>query len=266
VSTKSGVMIHKEISMMKNIAYIFFSLVGILALTGCQTAAPDLTGTNWQLRTLNGTAVFTDTTITLQFGINKTAGGSDGCNRYGTTYTVSGSKLTFVQPMTSTMMLCPEEIMKQAAAFQKALAETNQYSLKNNQLTLLKGKDILAVFEVNSQEISGTEWQVTGYNNGKQAVVSTIIGTNLTAKFGQDGLLNGNGGCNTYSGNYETSGANITIGPLASTRKACAEPAGVMEQESQFLAAMQSAATYQIDGNILKLFGTQGETVVTFSK
>jgi len=34
---------------------------------------------------------------------------------------------------------------------------------------------------------------------------------------------------------------------------ACSEPAGVMEQEAQYLAALQSAATYQIEGNVLQL-------------
>ena len=47
-------------------------------------------------------------------------------------------------------------------------------------------------------------------------------------------------------------GTRSQIGPLASTMMACGEPAGVMEQEAQYLAALQSAATYQIEGNVLR--------------
>jgi hypothetical protein len=39
---------------------------------------------------------------------------------------------------------------------------------------------------------------VTGYNNGKQAVVSVVIGSELTADFKADGNLGGSAGCNSY--------------------------------------------------------------------
>jgi len=80
-----------------------------------------------------------------------------------------------------------------------------------------------------------------------------LAGTTLTADFGKDGNLSGNAGCNTYNGAYKVNGDQITIGPLVSTMMACNEPAGVMEQEAQYLAALQSAATYQIEGNVLQL-------------
>ena len=80
-----------------------------------------------------------------------------------------------------------------------------------------------------------------------------LAGTTLTADFGKDGTLSGNSGCNTYSGGYKVNGDQITIGPLASTMMACSDPVGVMEQEAQYLAALQSAATYQIEGNVLQL-------------
>ena len=80
-----------------------------------------------------------------------------------------------------------------------------------------------------------------------------ITDTTLLADFGKDGTLSGKAGCNTYSGGYKTNGNQITIGPLVSTMMACDQPAGVMEQEAQYLAALQSAATYQIEGNVLEL-------------
>jgi heat shock protein HslJ len=111
----------------------------------------------------------------------------------------------------------------------------------------------LAVYEAQSQELAGTTWEVTAFNNGKQAVVGVLEGTALTASYGKDGTMSGNSGCNEFNGAYKIDGDQITIGPLASTMKMCSDPAGVMDQEAQYLAALQSAANYQIEGNVLQL-------------
>ena len=111
----------------------------------------------------------------------------------------------------------------------------------------------LVIYKAQSQSLDGTSWQVISYNNGNQAVTSVLAGTELTAIFGTDGNLSGSSGCNTYVGSYKVDGDKITIGPLASTKKFCIDPAGVMDQESQFLAALQSAAAYKMEGNRLEL-------------
>ena len=43
----------------------------------------------------------------------------------------------------------------------------------------------------------------------------------------------------------------------------CGEP-GTMEQEQQFLAALQSAAIYRLDGARLELLRADGATAVVF--
>ena len=109
--------------------------------------------------------------------------------------------------------------------------------------------------------LAGTSWQVSGYNNGTGAMVSVLGGTTLTAAFDQS-QVSGNGGCNAYGGPYRVSGANIAIGPLATNQMMCGE-AGVMDQEQQFLTALQSAATYQLDGNRLELRRADGALAVS---
>ena len=91
-------------------------------------------------------------------------------------------------------------------------------------------------------------------------------GTTITATFGKDGNLTGNAGCNDYNGPYTISGNQITIGPLASTRKFCNDPAGIMDQETQYLAALETAATYQIEGTTLELRTKDGALAADFSK
>ncbi len=56
------------------------------------------------------------------------------------------------------------------------------------------------------------------------------------------------------------------IGALGGAMMACAEPAGVMEQETEFRAALQSAVTFQLDGNRLTLRRGDGSVAVVFSR
>jgi heat shock protein HslJ len=65
--------------------------------------------------------------------------------------------------------------------------------------------------------------------------------TTISAEFTADGRVAGDAGCNRYTGSAraEASGS-LSVGPLASTRMACAQ--GVMDQEARYLAALGSAA------------------------
>jgi heat shock protein HslJ len=42
----------------------------------------------------------------------------------------------------------------------------------------------------------------------------------------------------------------------------CADPQGIMDQEAQFLAALQSAATFQINGNSLEIRTAGGQIAI----
>ena len=94
-------------------------------------------------------------------------------------------------------------------------------------------------------------WLLTSHNNGKGGVVSGAVDAEVTAVFGTDGRLSGSAGCNTYSAPYTVDGNKIKIGLAISTMMMCAQP--IMEQEQQYLAAIQQAATYNIQGTRLEL-------------
>jgi heat shock protein HslJ len=119
-------------------------------------------------------------------------------------------------------------------------------------------------FSPQSNELAGTSWVVIDYNNGRGGVVSTIIGTELTATFSPDGILSGSSGCNTYQAGYEVNGNNITIGLPISTLMACAEPDGIMEQEQEYLTALSTAATYQISGDSMEMRTADMSRVASF--
>jgi heat shock protein HslJ len=228
------------------------------------TGTDPLAGTSWTLTTLNGQPAVKGTTVTLNFIAGKVTG-SDGCNTYNTSYTVDGTNLKFNQPIATTLKACPEPIMTQSSAYLQALGQTATYQIAGQQLTLsdASGKE-LATFTAQNTNLSGTSWKVISYNNGKGGVVSVALVTQLTANFGTDGKLSGNAGCNDYSASYTTDGNKISIGPAVSTQKACEQ--AVMDQETQYLAALATAAVYRIDGNNLELRTADGALAASFQQ
>jgi heat shock protein HslJ len=100
----------------------------------------------------------------------------------------------------------------------------------------------------------------------RDAVSSPLPDTEVTAVFGEDGTLTGSAGCNTYRATYEADRGTITIGEPAATRKACAEPEGVMEQEQAYLAALPQATSYRVEGSSLSLLTAEGTYVAIYHR
>ena len=93
---------------------------------------------------------------------------------------------------------------------------------------------------------------MVNYNNGREAVVGLLEGTEITLNFDETDL-NGNAGCNNYFAGYAVKGKHILIDPPGSTMMFCEAPEGVMAQEAAYLAALESAATFRIEGDQLWL-------------
>jgi len=227
--------------------------------------APDLDGTAWVLSSLAGRTLIEGATATLRFDGDR-ASGTDGCNRYTTSYTAEGSQLKFDAAGAATMMACPPAIMEQARAFTSSLGATRSHRISDGQLQLL-GADgaVVASFAPQSMVLAGTSWRVTGYNNGRQAVVSVLADTQLSMSFADDGRVSGSAGCNNFMGTYTLTGSSLRLGPAATTRKLCAVP-GVMEQEQQFLKALESVATIRQEGERAELRTADDALAVSLSK
>jgi heat shock protein HslJ len=223
-------------------------------------------GTSWILATLNGAEPLPDTTITASFEADGNLTGSDGCNRYSASYQVDGDKIS-ITPGIGTLTACPEPIMTQAGEYMAALESAASYRIQADTLELLDaGGNPVATFTAQPTSLPATSWTVIGYNNGRGGVVSVIIGTELTAVFGEDGTLSGSAGCNNYTAAFEADNdGNISIGPAASTRMMCSEPEGIMDQEGEYLAALETAATYNIEGERLQLRTAEGSLAADFT-
>ena len=256
-------------SLRSRLALAGLVLAGLLSACAAVSPAaenPPLDGTAWVLASLSARTPEPGTIVTLRFEHGR-AGGVDGCNRYVTSYTAEGATLRLLANGASTQMACPRPVMLQAVAYMQTLADTYAYKVVDGKLHLL-GADgaLLATFAPQVQDVAGTEWRVTGYNNGRQAVVGVLEGTTLTMAFAADGKVSGSAGCNDYMGTYAQSGESLKFGPSATTRRMCAQPAGVMEQEQAFLKSLQMVASARQEGNRLELRSVDGALAVALAR
>lgn len=113
------------------------------------------------------------------------------------------------------------------------------------------------------QEITSTEWLLATYQIAR-AIPRDVSSFRSTLKLSAEGRANGSGGCNTFTAGYET-GANhsITFDSVASTRKACAGE--IMEWESTYFQALESARAYTLEDNRLRITFANGQGTLTYA-
>lgn len=203
--------------------------------------------------------------VTAEF-IGGTVSGLAGCNNYFGSYELSDNDLTIGQ-VGMTEMYCAEPVglMEQEGQYLTALQSAVSYQIEDDQLLIMNaaGETVLVYSLVQPIALEGTLWILSGYNNGKNAVVSVLNGSEITAQF-SEGNISGSAGCNNYNAGYEVDGDRITIGPAASTRMFCGEPEGIMDQESDYLKALEMAATFEIKSDSLQMYDETGARVVTY--
>ncbi len=107
-------------------------------------------------------------------------------------------------------------------------------------------------------------WIVTtmGIQDGT-AIANPTAQISLT--FNQDGTLAGYGGCNNYNGPFTVTGQTtpkgigLMVGPLVSTKRYCET---YSQQENMYLAILQKAMAYNVDGNQLSITDQTGNVLV----
>lgn len=246
--------------MRKHARIGLLAAAALAAACGTMPAAeqlPSLDGTAWVLENLTGRTLAEGQRPTLRFDGDRLSG-SDGCNRFSGRYTVAKQAFKVVPPLATTQMACPAEIGEQARAFIEALTVAGSYQVAAGKLALIAASGTpLATFIVQSTELANTSWRVTGINNGREAVAGVGAGVPVTVQFGSDGQASGWAGCNRWSAGYTVDRSRLQFGVPTATRKACAEP-GVMAQEQTFLGALATVREARVEGDRLELRTAQG--------
>jgi heat shock protein HslJ len=247
------------------LAAIAFSACSVTGGGSSGGSGGTITG-DWQLSSYASNGTLTDVpagvTVTAVFAAGR-INGTSGCNQYFGSYTTDGAKIT-ISETGGTMMACPGPVMAVEQAYLANLGKAATFTATSTDLTMYASDDttILKYASTPVVPITTGTFHVTALNNGSGGVVSVAAGVDLTATFGTDGTVSGFSGCNTFNGPYTLSGDAIKIGPIATTKMACA--ADAMTTEAQYLAALASSTTVELAPTTLGLRDASGATQVQF--
>ena len=116
--------------------------------------------------------------------------------------------------------------------------------------------------EAQDNKLDATSWKLESYLASSGERVDGLFDSAVTLYF-QALNVSGSAGCNNYTAACQADNKSLSFGPAAATRKMCVEPAGIMEQENDFLAALGNVTQFNINGDILTLMDKQGDTIIS---
>jgi heat shock protein HslJ len=198
------------------------------------------------------------TVVVLAFTDDGQITGFAGCNDYSGVYAIGQESITFQEITTDGQTCNDAKIGNQEAVYLDGLGTADHYEWTGGILTLYfpNGSFILArmpYLEVRLWERS--PWQLVSFGIGLAARPS-LADTQVTLSFvgTRSGQLQvqGSAGCNEYNGDYEVRGTTLEVQELSVTNRGCADE--IMNQEQQFLAALQSARHVALDGRLLLVY------------
>jgi heat shock protein HslJ len=115
-----------------------------------------------------------------------------------------------------------------------------------------------------ADEIAGTQWQLVSFG-AVGAEVPVVAGTSLTLAFDEHGQASGQGGCNSFGGQYKADSQTISFTALAQTLRACVDDSA-NQQEAKYMAALDSTGRYTLNGDQLTIFYDGGASALHYVK
>ena len=111
-------------------------------------------------------------------------------------------------------------------------------------------------------QLAGTSWALVTYGSS-DAENTLISGSQITLQFDSQGHIAGNAGCNSFGGSYQENNGSLQFSQVIATLMAC-EADGVMQQEHDFLDALNQAATFEISNGNLQIRDTVNQYMLNF--
>jgi len=122
---------------------------------------------------------------------------------------------------------------------------------------------ILSACTAADVSLDGSSWALRSYRDAAGETIDVLPRSTTTALFQAD-QVTGIAGCNNYNASYQATRNKLSFGPVATTRKACSTPLGIMQQENAFLAALDSTDSYKLNRNSLEMLDSRGNTLLIF--
>ncbi|TCO48741.1 heat shock protein HslJ [Kribbella antiqua] len=232
----------------------------LLALAGCGDES-SASGGSLKGKTYLSTAVTEDgqpnelvanTRISLHFTDDGRLIADAGCNSMQSPVKTSGGKLS-MDDLAMTGMGCDQPRHAQDDWLSKLLSADPAWKLEGDQLTVSSGGTAISLQDGQTAEpdlaLDGTKWiletvitgEVASHSAGAEKVWITFNGERVT----------GSTDCNELQGPVARDTTKLTFGEIATTRRACAGDAAVLE--TALLNGLKGNVTYEIDANRLKL-------------
>ena len=104
-----------------------------------------------------------------------------------------------------------------------------------------------------------TYWKLTELNGGP---VKPGEGRELHMILKATDQVSGYAGCNQFTGSATATDTTLALGPLAATRRMCES---VMDQEMEFLQALENASRYVIDAEEMSISDAHGGLIMRFA-
>lgn len=217
-------------------------------------------GTDWLLTSISGQDVPAGVAADAIFAEDFTVSGNAGCNDYSGDYSVDGESIV-IGPLAATRKACEPDVMDVENAFLNGLEQVSTMAISGRTLTLSSADGsvqlVLTAAGGSSAAVpfAGTQWSVVDID-GEPAVAAD----GMTVTFGEDGTIDGFGGCNTMFGDYTIEGDALTVTGLAATRKFC-DP-DLMDREGLLIAILNDAQTATVDGDELTITASDGAELI----
>ena len=242
-------------------------LVSLATLGACGASPPDAGdhdgGADLVGRTYVGDDIRVDdkpyplvkgSTLRLTFDDSRVSA-SAGCNSMSGSATWDGGVLVVEkQTLSMTEMGCEPDLMDQDLWLADLLTSEPRLAASDSLLTLTSGDTVVALVDeetaVPDRDLVGTRWELDSVTTAG-TVSSVPSDARSTLELDDNGAVVAFLGCNWGRGSYSLRGDVLTIGPLATTKKACPPPAS--DVESEVLAFLEGSLVYSIDGDSLVL-------------
>jgi heat shock protein HslJ len=112
---------------------------------------------------------------------------------------------------------------------------------------------------VGSNALIGTAWRLENlFGRG------VLDNAEATLEFPEVGKVAGKGSCNRFFGSVTVSAQSIKFDRIGLTMMAC--PEQIMNQEKEYLRALEAAVRFEIKGEVLKIYTQGQESPMTFAK
>jgi heat shock protein HslJ len=220
---------------------------------GSLTAA-DLDGRTFVSTEVTGYDLVEGTEINMTF-LADSMSVSGGCNSMNGGFEIDEGVLT-AGPFAATMMACDQPLMDQDTWLDEFLTSLPTIELDGETLTLAGGETTITLAELQPSELVDTKWIVTG-TVANEAISSVPADSTASIMIAPDDSVSVDTGCNTGSGTVVITDTTLTFGPIAITKRACADEA-INQLEAAVLAVLQGEVTYTIDGDSLSLRSGDG--------